>query len=86
MRGSEETAYVLGSGAEHLARAAPPGAPVSVAAERVPGDARAGVLVTGAELAACTFINILDAGKTGWVLIAVLLESFCEHLYHSVSV
>lgn len=59
---------------------------MTVAAERVPGDARAGALVTRAELAAHTFINILDAGKTGWVLIVVLLESFCKDLYHSVSV
>lgn len=63
----------------HPARAAPWGA-------RVPGDARAGVLAVRAELAAPAFINILDAGETGWVLIAVLLESFCEDLYHSVSV
>jgi len=59
--------------------------PVCAAAARVPGDARAAALVTGAELAACTFINILNAGKTGWVLIVVLLESFCKDLYHSVS-
>lgn len=37
-------------------------------------------------LAAHTLINILDAGKTGWVLMVVLLESFCRDLYHSVSV
>lgn len=37
--------------------------------------------------AACPpFINILDAANTGWVLITVLLESFCKDLYHSVSV
>lgn len=39
-----------------------------------------------AGLAAHTLINILDAGKTGWVLMVVLLESFCRDLYHSVSV
>lgn len=39
-----------------------------------------------AGLATHTLINILDAGKTGWVLMVVLLESFCRDLYHSVSV
>lgn len=79
-RGSGETAYVAGSGVGHAARAAPGGA------ERVPGGARAGALVTGAELTARAFINILGAGKAGWVLMAVLLDSFCKDLYHSVSV
>lgn len=50
--------------------------PVSPGAEREgAGDAGAGVLVTRAELAAPTFINILDAGKTGWVLIVGLQGS-----------
>lgn len=83
MRGSEETVHVPGSGAGHTARANPE---LQSRCQAVPGDARAGALITGAELAARTFINILNAGKTGWVLIAVLLESFCKDLYHSVSV
>lgn len=84
LRGVRKGKFLVEAQQSHCRRGAAgplPGSPRS----RVPSDAQ-GCGQHRAELSAPHFINILDAGKTGWVLIVVLLGSFCKDLYHSVSV